>query len=116
MTTHRILFQAPATATRDVDLPHGLTDRAAIQEAAEDQGIDFPTVCNGCETHIDLSDDWKPVAIDGTPLPSPDDEATVEALSDTIEQFFNEVDIETFESDDLATAILRTLKCAGLTN
>jgi hypothetical protein len=49
----------------------------------------------------------------GKPLPSPGDDATVEVLSGTIEQFFGEVDVDTFEYDDLAHTLLRALKRAG---
>lgn len=83
MGTHRILFQAPATTTRDVDLLDGLTDPAAILTAAEDQGVDLPVLCNSCETHLDLSDDWKPVAKDGTSLaaaPTPDGPSVLVAV------------------------------------
>lgn len=113
MSMRRILFQAPATAALNVDLPDGVTDPTAVQEAAEAQGVDFPTLCNGCESHVDLSDEWKPAAMDGELLPGPGDGQVVEVLSTAIEQFFAEVDIETFEYDDFARTLLRFLKRAG---
>jgi hypothetical protein len=42
------------------------------------------------------------------------DVATVDLLTDTIEKFFREVDPDTFEYDDLAHALLRSMKAAGV--
>lgn len=113
MSMHRILFQAAATAALNVDLSDGVTDPTGVQEAAEEQGVEFPTLCNGCESHVDLSDEWMPVAVDGELFPGPDDAQVVDALNDTIERFFAEVDIETFKFDDLAHLLLQSLKRAG---
>ncbi|MFD8242392.1 hypothetical protein ACFV3P_24915 [Streptomyces albidoflavus] len=41
------------------------------------------------------------------------DEQTVAVLVETIDQFFDEVDPDSFESEDLALALVRALKRAA---
>ncbi|MFD9301073.1 hypothetical protein ACFWB1_39290 [Streptomyces goshikiensis] len=43
-----------------------------------------------------------------------DDDQTVAVLTETIDQFFAEVDPDEWESEDLALALVRALKHAGV--
>ncbi|CAL9671646.1 hypothetical protein [Streptomyces sp. enrichment culture] len=42
-----------------------------------------------------------------------DDEKTVDVLVETIDRFFEEVDPDDFESEDLAWALVRAMKLAA---